>query len=213
MYLDKIPNISEKFVYLKNNHYFRKFTHPLFFFSREFYPKYNFKDVIPVDKEILQNRSTNSFIYTYKGIVRYFGESYIPTFRHHTNAPFVLYRDLFNPARELFKDYVNKTKLHKDYKKMDILPIYMVQNYNIYGTAHPYYPSYVPGYGYVRAMPPPALNPERTVDYYGYDITSPAISNHTIYDRSFTSDTENNRKYLSNIENTSVNFFSLYLSN
>jgi len=95
---------------------------------------------------------------------------------------------------------------------MDILPIYMVQNYNIYGTAHPYYPSYVPGYGYVREMPPPALNPERTVDYYGYDITSPAISNHTIYDRSFTSDTENNRKYLSNIENTSVNFFSLYLS-
>jgi len=31
-YLDKIPNISEKFIYLNCNHYFRNFTHPRFFF-------------------------------------------------------------------------------------------------------------------------------------------------------------------------------------
>jgi len=212
MYLDKIPNLSEKFIYLKSNHYFRKFTHPRFFFSKEFSPKYNFKDALLINKEDLINHSTNSFMYTYKAIIRYFGESYISTFRHHINAPSVLYRDLFNPARELFKDYVNKTKLHKDYRKMDILPIYLVENYNIYGAAQPYYPDYVPGYGYVKEMPLPKLNPERTVKYYDFDITSPFISNHTIYAKSITSNDESNKDSLLVIENSSVNFFSLYIS-
>jgi hypothetical protein len=212
MYLDKIPNLTEKFIYLKSNHYFRNYTHPRFFFSKEFYPKYNFKDALPIDRKALEKHSNNSFIYTYKAIVKFFGDSYINTFRHHTNAPYVLYRDLFNPARELFSEYVKKTKLHKDYKKMDMLPIYMVQNYNIYGAAQPYYPDYVPGYGYVREMPNPNLNPERTVKYYGFDITSPIISNHTISDNLYTSDSESNNDLINEIKNSSITFFSLYLS-
>ncbi|KAG4108475.1 hypothetical protein H8356DRAFT_1615988 [Neocallimastix lanati (nom. inval.)] len=213
MYFDKIPNITEKFIYLKSNHYFRRFTHPRFFFSKEFYPKYNFKDAIPIEKEIILDSTINSFVYTCIAIVDSFGRDYVKSYRHHTNAPYVLYRDLFNPARELFKDFVAETIKHKDYKKIDILPIYMVQNYNIYGTAQPYYPYYIPGYGKVREAPTPILNPKRTVDYYGFDIASPAISESTICSIEYESNISSSNQILDDLKNSHCNFFSLTLSN
>jgi len=212
MYLDQIPNITEKFVYLKENHFFSHYTHPRFFFSKEFYPKYNFKDVIPVDKPMLEQPSTNSFIYTSKAIVQYFGDSYITTFRHNEEAPYSLYRDLFAPVRELFMPYLELMRSpidYIDYKRMDLLPMYLLENYNIYGTAQPFYPEYVTGYGYIRNAQLPTLNPERTVDYYGFDIPSPSIAEKTICAKTLTEDPLVNKHTLQEIENTSANFFSL----
>jgi len=198
-------------VYLENHHFFKRYTHPRFFFSKEFYPKYNFKDVIPVDKHVMNVHSMSSFFYTSKAIVRYFGDSYVNSFRHLENAPYALYRDLFKPARELFWSYVEKTNLHKDYGRMDLLPMYMVANYNIYATAQPFYPEYVAGYGYVRNFPPPKLNPKRTVKYYGFDITSPSIADKTICAKTFSDNTSDNLFMLQEIEQTPANFFSLTL--
>ena len=41
LFLDKIPSISEKFILLNQNQYFKHFIHPLFFFNKDFFPKYN----------------------------------------------------------------------------------------------------------------------------------------------------------------------------
>jgi hypothetical protein len=46
MFLDKIPDLSERFIYIQPHHYFKNYTHPCFFFNNNFFPKYNFKDVI-----------------------------------------------------------------------------------------------------------------------------------------------------------------------
>ena len=37
MYLDKIPSVSEKFIYINPNHYFTNFIHPRFFFNEDFF--------------------------------------------------------------------------------------------------------------------------------------------------------------------------------
>jgi len=44
MYLDKIPKISVRFIYLIQNNYFINYIHPNFFFDSDFYPKYNFRN-------------------------------------------------------------------------------------------------------------------------------------------------------------------------
>jgi len=208
LFLDNIPQLSEKFVYLKENHFFKRYTHPRFFFSKEFYPKYNFKDVIPIDKHFLSIRSSDPFFYTGKAVVRYFGDSYVNSFRHMENAPCSLYRDLFKPVRELFMIYI-RNALSQDNGGMDLLPIYLVANYNIYATAQPYYPEYVSGYGTIRKFPSPMLNPERTVKYYGFDITSQAIADKTICAKTFLENSSDNQFMLQEIENTTANFFSI----
>jgi len=85
----------------------------------------------------------------------------------------------------------------------------MVTTYNIYGTDQPYYPKYVTGYGKIRDAEIPKLNKKRTIDYYGFDITSPYISNRTmILDISFNNDSDNNRILINKIKNSKKLFFS-----
>jgi len=59
--------------------------------------------------------------------------------------------------------------------------MYMITTYNIYGTNHPFYLNIIGGYGKVKKSKPTVLNPLRTIEFYGFDITSPAISNKTMY--------------------------------
>jgi len=209
MYLDKIPGISERFVYLKNNHYFINYTHPQFFFSKEFYPKYNLKDAL-TDSEIkIERKNNKAFFNTYDAIVDFFGKTYVTKYRHFKDAPFPFYRDLFEPSRKLYENYVNETLTHTHPTTTDLLPLYMVTTYNIYGTDQPYYPKYVTGYGKIRDAEIPKLNKKRTIDYYGFDITSPYISNRTmILDISFNNDSDNNRILINKIKNSKKLFFS-----
>jgi len=64
---------------------------------------------------------------------------------------------------------------HMKYEDEDLLPLYIISTYNIYGTNHPYYPNNIGGYGTVRQLKSVSLNPSRTIEFYGFDITSPAI--------------------------------------
>jgi len=180
MYLDKIPGISERFVYLKDNHYFVNYTHPRFFFNKEFYPKYNFKNALN-ETEISNEKENNKvFFNTYDVIRDYFGYNYVTTYRYLKDAPYPFYRDLFEPCRKLYEEPLNEMLIHTNSTDIDILPLHLISTYNIYGTEQPYYPEYVAGYGKVREADSPYLNEKRTIDYYGFDITSPYISDYTM---------------------------------
>jgi len=174
MYLDNIPGLSERFIYLNHNHYFVNYIHPHFFFNTEFFPKYNF-EIIKNDKNDVINN--DSYQYTFKIIKNYFGDTYINDHRYLKNAPYPLYRDLFKPTRQVYKKYIDRDIKSNKYNKYFFLPLYMVITYNIYGTNQPYYPEYVGGYGKIRKIKKTELNVNRTIDFYGFDITSNNLSN------------------------------------
>jgi len=206
MFLDKIPGISERFIYLKNNHYFIHNTHPRFFFSTEFYPKYNFGE--PLDSTTVKNLNLKDkpFLESNEIIQKYFGKTYFKSYRYFLDAPCPLYRDLYEPARQLYKEEINQSSSNED-----ILPLYLVTNYNIYGTVQPYFPEYVTGYGMVREAETPKLNPKRTIDFYGFDITSKFIAKSTlISELTFTKEHKKNLNIIRKIKDIKKErFFSI----
>ena len=168
MYLDKIPHITERFIYIKNYHFFRKMIHPRFFFNEVFFPKYNlgigFKD------KPNKIKGTNiSFFNTYEYIQHFFGKNYVNYYRYFIEGPIPLYRDLFKPVRNLYLSKGNEDILFKSNNFSDIQPLYLIVNYNIYGTDQIYYPDYVAGFGKIRNFPPPSLKKNRKIKYYGFD--------------------------------------------
>jgi len=168
MYLDKIPSITERFIILNQNHYFMHFIHPRFFFNNEYYPKYNF--VQDLEQKTKTISSTESFFKTYKQIKKIFGNN-INNYGFMVNSPISLFRDLFQPVREL---YLTKN-IEDNNQSFILLPLYLLSTYNIYGSAQIYYPKYVSGFGEIRNTTSPILNTNRTISYYGFDITSEII--------------------------------------
>ncbi|ORX42457.1 hypothetical protein BCR36DRAFT_400298 [Piromyces finnis] len=210
MYLDLIPGISERFVHLTCNHFFINYTHPRFFFSKEYYPKYNYKYALSSNELEIARVEDKSFVYTYLVITDYFSKTYVTSHRYYENAPFPLYRDFFEPIRYLYRKYVRRTVKHITYADDDLLPLYLVSTYNIYGTDQPYFPEYVAGYGRIRISDPPILNEKRTINYYGFDITSSNISkNTTEYDIPLNSFTKGNEMLIKEIQKSKKLFFSL----
>jgi len=202
MYLDKISDLSEKFIYISNNHYFINYTHPRFFFSPEFYPKYNFKEALSNDEVNTVKFLDRSFFFTYVLIRYYFGESYATVFRYLKNMPCPLYRDLFEPVRTLYREYIESIYSN------DLLPLYLVITYNIYGTDHPYYPEYVAGYGKVKEADLPKLNEKRTVKHYGFDITSHNIAKYVILPKTVFINNDDCNDILNKIIYTKKVFFN-----
>ncbi|KAG4096823.1 hypothetical protein H8356DRAFT_1292099 [Neocallimastix lanati (nom. inval.)] len=212
MFLDKIPDLSERFIYIQPHHYFKNYTHPCFFFNNNFFPKYNFKDVIEI--ETLDKLTKNSFEYTHNIILHYFGNNYIKTYRHFEDVPIPLYRDLFEPTREVFRDIIKKSFKYKYFRKFELLPLYLVVNYNIYGTSQPFYPNYLVGYGKIQEIQRPViLNKNRTIEYYGFDITSKNVDKYTILIKSFLYDPKINNCIMKKILFTNKLFFSLLIEN
>lgn len=278
MFLDRIPGLTDRFVYMKPHYYFSNYTHPRFFFTAvplsqmnnpssqslsestrplyEFYPNYPFKEPNPIpafDHFYSSPTSSppfkiqNSFNYTTHLLLQYFGPNYIETSRELEDAPLPLYRDLFAPTRTLFKEewdahYLNPSyqnsnnqgytknqkninnsnsnnifrflNLEKRIKKYDLLPLYLVTNYNIFGAAQPYYPEYIVGYGKIQEKREQEEDkkkkensritsisrridnndPDRDsidrqskakISYYGFDITTKIVAKYTMKIRSF----------------------------
>jgi len=209
-YLDKLPNISERFIYLKPNFFFLKYTPPQFFFDKEGSPKYYFGSPLSKEKENQIQLSDKSLYNTYKLIRKYFGEYYIESIRYLEEAPFTCYRDLFDPVRQLYKNELEENN-SKDYSKNILFP-YLISTYNVYGTDHPFYPDLVVGFGKIKNLniEKPNLNENRTLTYYGYDITSPMISKTTILNvNNYSNSKFENEIFKLNILNTKKNFFTL----
>ena len=175
MYLDKIPEISERFIYLKHYYYFINYIHPIFFFNSDFYPKYNFgygfkRKPKKIDPENL------SFFKTYETITKFFGNIYIHNYRYLLDCPISLYRDLFRPVRKIYlKIYFNNS-----YKNFDLMPLYLLSTFNIYGASQLYYPEYVSGFGDIRNIEFRIMKKSKTILFYGFDITSDIIIKKTI---------------------------------
>lgn len=200
MYLDRIPFISERFIYLNINHYFKYYIHPRFFFNAEFFPKYNFETSLYNKINITQNIE-ESFLNTYEVIKDFFGNNYINV-RVLIDSPISLYRDLFRPVRKL---YLSKF-FNTDFKKINLLPMYLLSTYNIYGTSQIYYPNYVAGFGEIRNITPPSIKQSKKISYYGFDITSEIIIEQTIINVDLFRDVN---ETLSKLEKSKVLFFSI----
>jgi len=213
MYLDKIPGISERFIYLNQNHFFIKYTHPRLFFSDEgFYPKYNLQPSLMAKDMRIQRKNDRAFYNTFRLIEDYYGRSYVHHWRFLKNAPCPLYRDLFEPVRNVFNDQLNKAFTKGGI--YGLLPIYLVVNYNIYVTNQIYYPDFVGGYGRIKDTKAPVLNDKRTVAYYGFEETSLYVNNSTmITDLPLTDNLCNNEEFNSRIEKDNILFFSIYNTN
>ncbi|OUM65460.1 hypothetical protein PIROE2DRAFT_7577 [Piromyces sp. E2] len=220
MYLDRIPGISERFVYMNNNHYFKTYTHPEFFFNREFAPKYYLTRHVTDDhrkafemarnKKLKNYRKYQSSLYYTNGIVKEaFGASI--SIRYTDRVAYPWYRDLFEPARKIFKNYVSETVKHKFIEPLDIIPIFAIQSFNIYGAANPFFPEIIGGDGKAKELAPLTLSPDRTIDYYPYDIVSPGVRENTMKTTALTKNHNKNREGLQSIENNPGVFMSIKL--
>lgn len=214
LFLDKIPGISEKFIYLNIYHYFKDYVHPSFFFNKDFFPKYNFKKPLSKKEEKTIQENNISLYNTYSIIKKYFGKFYVKM-RYLKDAPYTLYRDLFDPVRQLYEIFLQKYIITSDdHKMLELLPLYMISTYNVYGTEQPYYPEYITGFGRIMYAKLPILNKNRTISYYGFDITSPEIAKNIMYTENlYTNNKFKNYKILKNIELSQKIFFSITVEN
>ena len=177
MYLDKIPFISERFIYLSVNYYFKNFIHPRFFFNKEFFPKYNFAALLDEIPITISHKKNGSFFKTYEVIREFFGNNYIHSSRFLVDSPISLYRDLFRPVRKLYFSKYTDSK----FTNFDLLPMYLLSTYNIYGASQIYFPEYVAGFGEIRNITPPSIKQSKIISYYGFDITSEFILKKSIF--------------------------------
>jgi len=210
LYLDKIPGITEKFIYLNNYHYFKNDIHPRFFFSNDYFPKYNFRQPLS-EKEIdFVKQYDVPFYNTFSIIKKYFGKHYIKL-RYLKDAPYTLYRDLFEPVRQLYKEFIDKWIMSiNKYENFDLLPLYLISTYIVYGTEQPYYPEYIIGFGKIMYSKPPVLNKKRTIHYYGFDIVSSEIEKNTAnYDNIYSPNIKKNYKIIKNIKNSNYLCFGI----
>lgn len=205
MYLDKIPLISERFLLLKHYHFFNNYIHPRFFFSKDFYPKYNLSPKIDDNSDNLKNMP-ESFLKTYEVIKFFFGANYINNYRLIIDAPISLYRDLFRPVRKLYYP-----KIVESFNEgVSLLPLYLVCMYNIYATSQIYFPQYVAGFGKIRDSPPPSIKQSTKISYYGFDITSEIILDKSIRNINLSKNIE---KKLNRIMKTNILLLSIDITN
>jgi hypothetical protein len=220
MYLDRIPGISERFVYMNNNHYFKTYTHPQFFFNHEFAPKYYLTRKVVNDrrkalemaksKKMKNYRKYQSSLYYTNGIVKEaFGASV--TIRYTDRVAYAWYRDLFEPARKIYKNYVSETIKHKFIDSLDIIPTFAIQSFNIFGAANPFFPELIGGDGKAKELAPITLNSGRSIDYYPFDIVSPGVRENTMKTTALTKNSLKNHEGLRAIENNPGVFMSIKL--
>ena len=201
MYLDKIPLISERFIYLNTNYFFKNYIHPRFFFNKDFFPKYNFASP-SYEMQMKVQKRNKSFFKTYEIIKKVFGNNYINNCRPLLDSPISLYRDLFRPVRKL---YLSKI-FTSSYRKFDLLPLYLMSTYNIYGASQIYFPEYVAGFGEIRNFPLPSIKRSKKISYFGFDITSEFILKKSILNIFLSEDTKD---ALFDAETSDVLFFSI----
>ena len=112
LYLDKIPGITERFIYFNDDLFVNNYIHPAFFFtSRTFYPKVYRKNKANLDKNLIVKIIKENDIhklfqaskyFTNEIIKEYFDNNFV--YLNVCHSGYVFYRDLFEPFRQLFKE-------------------------------------------------------------------------------------------------------------
>lgn len=159
-YLDKIPGLTERFIQLNDDYFFKKYVHPSFFFNSKRFPNFFYgrnhihkgfdeaKQIealthIPGKKISWLKKYWGSVFYTNGVLQEKYGEDANMVMLQH--APYVWYRDIFEPMRQFYGKYITQTLSHKFRHPMDLIPTYAHQHYVIHIASQPDYklPNYV----------------------------------------------------------------------
>ena len=138
-YLDKIPGLTERFIQLNDDYFFKRYIHPSFFFNQKKYPNFyygrthvhkGFKEayqIADLQKTTWLKKYWGSIFHT-NGVIKekYGDEDHIVMLQH---APYVWYRDIFEPMRQFYGKYISQTLSHKFRHPLDLIPTYAHQHY------------------------------------------------------------------------------------
>eukprot|EP00833_Pecoramyces_ruminatium_P009942 jgi/Orpsp1_1/1183974/evm.model.c7180000087448.2 len=146
LFLDKIPGLTERFLYLNDDFFINNYIHPSFFFSsRTFYPKIylNNKRLNITKNKIKRNiLKTKKFIascYNSKELIKkYFDSDFTYYFIHH--SVYVLYRDLYEPFRQFFKEQLKVNYANKFRNHYEVQVLYLYLHFIKYATKHENFP-------------------------------------------------------------------------
>jgi len=138
-YLDKIPGLTERFIQLNDDYFFKRYIHPSFFFNQKKYPNFyfgrthvnkGFKEayqIAALEKTTWLKKYWGSVFHS-NGVIKekYGEEAQIIMLQH---APYVWYRDIFEPMRQFYGKYISQTLEHKFRHPLDLIPTYAHQQY------------------------------------------------------------------------------------
>ena len=148
-FLDKIPNISEIFIYLNDDFFVNNYIHPAFFFNSEnFSPnffrthRYSFnlhriKTIIELN--YIHDIYEGMIYYTNKIIKKYFDQNFV--YYHIAHAPYICYRDLFEYFRQFFKNELRVVFSYRFRNPYKPITLYLYQTLINY-TSKYYLPLY-----------------------------------------------------------------------
>ncbi|KAL6633131.1 hypothetical protein U3516DRAFT_885698 [Neocallimastix sp. 'constans'] len=191
-YLDKIPGLTERFIQLNDDYFFKRYIHPSFFFNQKKFPNFyygrthvhkGFKEAYQIsnlkEKTTWHKKYWGSIFHT-NGVIKekYGEEAHIVMLQH---APYVWYRDIFEPMRQYYGKYISQTLSHKFRHPLDLIPTYAHQQYIINVASNPGYklsdqPHQYPSldFGFY-----PHKNAEKWITEYGYrPLSRNAVKNY-----------------------------------
>ena len=141
-FLDKIPDITDIFIYLNDDFFFNNFVHPSFFFTFGTYiPKIYRTNIEIIDKQkaeksIQDNDIHNiydaSAYFTYKIIYEYFDRNF--TYYHLAHCPYVCYRLLFEPFRQFFEEELKVVFAYRFRSAYKPITLYLYQMLLLYAN-------------------------------------------------------------------------------
>jgi len=183
-YLDKIPGLTERFIQLNDDYFFKRYIHPSFFFNKKRFPNFyygrthvhkGFKEADQIS--ILENATWikkywGSIFHT-NGVIKekYGDEAHIIMLQH---APYVWYRDIFEPMRQYYGQYLIDTLSHKFRHSRDLIPTYAHQQFIINVASKPDFKlsEQVERYPELEFDYHPNKNAPKTIKEYGYRALS-----------------------------------------
>jgi len=138
-YLDKIPGLTERFIQLNDDYFFKRYIHPSFFFNQKKFPNFYYGrthvhkgfeeayQIAELKKTTWLKKYWGSIFHT-NGVIKekYGDEDHIIMLQH---APYVWYRDIFEPMRQYYGKYITQTLSHKFRHPLDLIPTYAHQHY------------------------------------------------------------------------------------
>eukprot|EP00833_Pecoramyces_ruminatium_P003391 jgi/Orpsp1_1/1177423/evm.model.c7180000061394.1 len=210
MFFDKIPGITEQFLYFNDDVFLNNFIHPCFFFTRTtFYPKVYRNIIRYIDenevKKIIKFNNIHEIFqaskyFTRQAIREYFDNQF--EFRDLFHTVHVFYRDLFEPYRQLFKKELINVCANRFRHPTKVQTIYLYQAFMQYATQHKDFPLKLGGNGKAKYFKGYELPVNRTIKKYSCEIISPTIANKFIKFGKISDNSKRNNKYFNLYKNS-----------
>ncbi|ORX46143.1 hypothetical protein BCR36DRAFT_239941, partial [Piromyces finnis] len=211
LFLDRIPGVTEYFIYFNDDMFLNNYVHPCFFFTRKnHYPKVYRSHIVELTKEktdeiIKKNSVVQMFqaskYFTREIIREYFDPEF--EYRYYLHTAYVIYRDLMEPFRQLFKEEIKPVCSDRFRNPFKPHLLYMYQSYLYYATKHEDFPLKIGGIGKaknVKGTPLPN-DRERTIKKYSCEMVPPKTSATFVKFGSINNGYDNNAKRFERFRN------------